>query len=136
MTLPTIGFIGLGIMGKPMAARIAQIRNDFVVIREYAHKVREGRIEGDRIDFAETLYWNAGVKTDEKTGQMTVRGKAIIDHTPMGRFGEAEELIGTTLWLLSDAGKFVTGIVVPVDGGFSAIAKTNAPLTEVSACSK
>jgi NAD(P)-dependent dehydrogenase (short-subunit alcohol dehydrogenase family) len=38
----------------------------------------------------------------------------------MGRFGGADELVGTTLWLLSDAGKFVTGIVVPVDGGFSA----------------
>lgn len=57
---------------------------------------------------------------DEKTGEPTPRGKTIIDHTPMGRYGKAEELIGTTLWLLSDAAKFVTGIVVPIDGGFSA----------------
>ena len=57
---------------------------------------------------------------DEKTGEPTPRGQQIIDHTPMGRYGEAEELIGTTLWLLSNAAKFVTGIVVPVDGGFSA----------------
>ncbi len=57
---------------------------------------------------------------DEKTGEPTPRGKTIIDHTPMGRYGEAEELVGTTLWLLSDAAKFVTGIVVPIDGGFSA----------------
>jgi NAD(P)-dependent dehydrogenase (short-subunit alcohol dehydrogenase family) len=57
---------------------------------------------------------------DEKTGDPTPRGKTIIDHTPMGRYGDAEELIGTTVWLLSDAAKFVTGIVVPVDGGFSA----------------
>ena len=63
---------------------------------------------------------NRFLLTDEKTGELTPRGKTIIDHTPMGRFGESDELIGTTLWLLSDAGKFVTGIVVPVDGGFSA----------------
>jgi NAD(P)-dependent dehydrogenase (short-subunit alcohol dehydrogenase family) len=50
----------------------------------------------------------------------TPRGKTIIDHTPMGRFGEPEELIGTTVWLCSDAARFVTGIVVPVDGGFMA----------------
>jgi NAD(P)-dependent dehydrogenase (short-subunit alcohol dehydrogenase family) len=63
---------------------------------------------------------NRFLLTDEKTGELTARGKAIIDHTPMGRFGQADELVGTTLWLLSDAAKFVTGIVVPVDGGFSA----------------
>jgi NAD(P)-dependent dehydrogenase (short-subunit alcohol dehydrogenase family) len=57
---------------------------------------------------------------DEKTGQFTPRGQAIIDHTPMARYGQADELIGTVLWLLSDAAKFVTGIVVPIDGGFSA----------------
>lgn len=51
---------------------------------------------------------------------LTPRGQQIIDHTPMGRFGEASELLGTTLWLLSPAAQFVTGIVVPVDGGFSA----------------
>lgn len=50
----------------------------------------------------------------------TPRGQQIIDHTPMGRFGEADELLGTAIWLLSDAAKFVSGIVVPVDGGFSA----------------
>ncbi len=57
---------------------------------------------------------------DEKNKSLTMRGQQIIDHTPMGRFGEAEELIGTVMWLISDAAKFVTGIVVPVDGGFSA----------------
>ncbi len=57
---------------------------------------------------------------DEKTGDLTPRGKQIIDHTPMHRFGEPEDLIGTMLWLVSDASKFVTGVVVPVDGGFSA----------------
>lgn len=57
---------------------------------------------------------------DEATGGYTKRGQQIIDHTPMGRFGEADDLVGTTLWLVSDASRFVTGIVVPVDGGFSA----------------
>ncbi len=58
--------------------------------------------------------------TDEETGKFTPRGQSIVDHTPMDRFGEAEELIGTLIWLISDASKFVTGIVVPVDGGYSA----------------
>ena len=63
---------------------------------------------------------NRFLLTDEKTGELTARGKTIIDHTPMGRFGQPEELVGTVMWLLSDAAKFVTGIVVPIDGGFSA----------------
>ena len=53
-------------------------------------------------------------------GSLTDRGQTIIQHTPMGRFGEPEELVGTLLWLMSDASRFVTGVVVPVDGGFSA----------------
>ena len=57
---------------------------------------------------------------DEETGELTPRGKTIIDHTPMGRFGDPQDLLGTVLWLLSPASAFVTGIVVPVDGGFSA----------------
>jgi len=63
---------------------------------------------------------NRFLLTEEKTGELTARGKTIIDHTPMSRFGAPEDLIGTILWLLSDASKFVTGVVVPVDGGFSA----------------
>jgi len=57
---------------------------------------------------------------DEKSGEMTARGKSIIEHTPMARFGRAEDLFGAILWLLSPASAFVTGVVVPVDGGFSA----------------
>jgi NAD(P)-dependent dehydrogenase (short-subunit alcohol dehydrogenase family) len=53
-------------------------------------------------------------------GSLTDRGNTIIDHTPMGRFGEPEDLLGTLLWLCSDGSKFVTGVVVPIDGGFSA----------------
>lgn len=63
---------------------------------------------------------NRFLLTDKKTGELTDRGRTIIDHTPMGRFGQPKELIGTVMWLLSDAAKFVTGVVVPVDGGFSA----------------
>ncbi len=55
-----------------------------------------------------------------KDGSPTPRGQQIIDHTPMGRYGDPSDLIGTLIWLISDAAKFVTGIVVPVDGGFSA----------------
>ena len=53
-------------------------------------------------------------------GSLTARGQQIIDHTPMGRFGNSDELLGTVLWLLSPAAQFVSGIIVPVDGGFSA----------------
>jgi len=53
-------------------------------------------------------------------GSLTERGRAILDHTPMARFGLPEDLFGTVLWLLSPAAAFVTGIVVPIDGGFSA----------------
>ena len=63
---------------------------------------------------------NRFLLTDEKTGEPTARGRTIIDHTPMGRYGDPKELVGTVIWLLSDAAKFVTGIVVPIDGGFAA----------------
>jgi NAD(P)-dependent dehydrogenase (short-subunit alcohol dehydrogenase family) len=57
---------------------------------------------------------------DRETGASTARGDAILAHTPMGRFGKAEELVGAALWLLSPASAFVTGAIVPIDGGFSA----------------
>ena len=63
---------------------------------------------------------NRFLLTDEASGGLTARGRAILDHTPMRRFGEPADLLGTVLWLLSPASAFVTGIVVPVDGGFSA----------------
>lgn len=56
----------------------------------------------------------------EESGHLTARGEQIIHSTPMKRFGKPEEMIGTILWLISDASQFVTGVVVPVDGGFSA----------------
>lgn len=63
---------------------------------------------------------NRYLLTDKETGKLTDRGKTIISHTPMGRFGSPEDLIGAALWLASDASRFVTGVVLPVDGGFSA----------------
>jgi len=57
---------------------------------------------------------------DQASGKLTERAQRIIDHTPMNRFGEPQDLAGTVLWLVSDASRFVTGIVVPVDGGFMA----------------
>jgi NAD(P)-dependent dehydrogenase (short-subunit alcohol dehydrogenase family) len=51
---------------------------------------------------------------------LTSRGQQIIAHTPMGRFGDPDDLLGAVIWLMSDAARFVTGVVVPVDGGFNA----------------
>ena len=61
---------------------------------------------------------NRSLLTNED-GSLTKRGQQIIDQTPMGRYGEPEDLVGTTLWLCGDGSKFVTGIVVPIDGGFA-----------------
>ncbi|MBI5809320.1 MAG: SDR family oxidoreductase [Ignavibacteriales bacterium] len=63
---------------------------------------------------------NKFLLTDEKTGELTQRGHKIISSTPMGRFGEPEEILGTLFYLISNTSKFVTGVVIPVDGGFNA----------------
>lgn len=57
---------------------------------------------------------------DEDSGELTDRGQTIIDHTPMGEFGDPEDLIATVLWLLTSGSSFVHGSVIPIDGGFSA----------------
>jgi NAD(P)-dependent dehydrogenase (short-subunit alcohol dehydrogenase family) len=57
---------------------------------------------------------------DRETGDLTARGRSILAHTPMGRFGDPEDLLGAVLWLLSPASAFVTGTIIPIDGGFSA----------------
>jgi NAD(P)-dependent dehydrogenase (short-subunit alcohol dehydrogenase family) len=57
---------------------------------------------------------------DAQTGEFTARGRQILEHTPLSRLGRPEDLFGAVLWLVSPASAFVTGIVVPVDGGFSA----------------
>lgn len=63
---------------------------------------------------------NRFLLTEKESGELTARGSQILSHTPQGRFGEPDDLIGTAIWLVSEASKFVTGIVVPIDGGFSA----------------
>ncbi len=63
---------------------------------------------------------NRFLLTDEQTGELKPRGKKIIANTPTHKFGEPEDLVGTMLYLLSDISSFVTGIVIPVDGGYSA----------------
>lgn len=65
---------------------------------------------------------NRYLLTDRETGAWTTRGEAIVAHTPLGRLGAPEDLAGTAIWLASQAATFVTGVVVPVDGGFSAYA--------------
>ncbi len=56
---------------------------------------------------------------DQETGEYTPRARKVLAHTPMGRYGDPEELVGTVVYLLSDASQFVTGTVIPIDGGFS-----------------
>jgi NAD(P)-dependent dehydrogenase (short-subunit alcohol dehydrogenase family) len=63
---------------------------------------------------------NRFLLAEKETGALTARGKQILEHTPMGRFGQPEDLLGAVLWLLSPASGFVTGAVIPVDGGFNA----------------
>jgi NAD(P)-dependent dehydrogenase (short-subunit alcohol dehydrogenase family) len=63
---------------------------------------------------------NRFLLTEKETGALTERGQKIIAHTPMARFGQPEDLVGAVLWLLSPASTFVTGVVLPIDGGFSA----------------
>lgn len=63
---------------------------------------------------------NRDLLYEKGTTNLTLRGQQIVGHTPMGRFGEFDELLGATLYLISPASNFVTGIVVPIDGGFSA----------------
>jgi len=63
---------------------------------------------------------NRFLLTEERTGELTPRGQRIISSTPMGKFGEPDDIGGTVLFLLSDLSKFITGIVIPVDGGYSA----------------
>jgi len=84
--------------------------------QEYSPEIRVNAIAPGFFLTSQNRY----LLTDEQTGELTTRGRSIISHTPMQRFGLPDDLIGTLFWLLSPASAFVTGIVVPVDGGFSA----------------
>jgi NAD(P)-dependent dehydrogenase (short-subunit alcohol dehydrogenase family) len=63
---------------------------------------------------------NRFLMTDKDTGELTPRAKTILAHTPMNRFGTPEDLLSTVIWLLAPSSSFITGVVVPIDGGFSA----------------
>ena len=84
--------------------------------QEYSPRIRVNAIAPG---FLKTKQ-NEFLLTDRETGELTPRGQAILAHTPMGRFGTPDDLLGAALWLLSPASAFVTGIVLPIDGGFSA----------------
>jgi NAD(P)-dependent dehydrogenase (short-subunit alcohol dehydrogenase family) len=84
--------------------------------REYSPKIRVNAIAPGFFLTDQNRY----LLTEEQTGNLSARGQSIIDHTPMARFGEPNDLVGATLWLLSPASSFVTGAVIPVDGGFTA----------------
>lgn len=84
--------------------------------QNYAPTIRVNAIAPGFFETAQNKF----LLRDEKTNALTPRGETIVDHTPMGRFGVPEDLMGTVLWLVSPASAFVTGVVVPVDGGFSA----------------
>ena len=86
---------------------------------EMAHKFGEGiRVNAIAPGFF-IAEQNRSLLTN-KDGSLTARGQTIVNETPVKRFGEPEELTSTLLWLCSDASSFITGIIVPVDGGFSA----------------
>lgn len=84
--------------------------------QEYSPRVRVNAIAPGFFLTEQSRY----LLTDAKTGELSPRGRQIISHTPMGRFGVPEDLLGAVLWLVSPASQFVTGVVVPIDGGFSA----------------
>jgi NAD(P)-dependent dehydrogenase (short-subunit alcohol dehydrogenase family) len=84
--------------------------------REYSPRIRVNAIAPGFF----VTEQNRDLLIDAGTGKLTARGESIIAHTPIGRFGDPEDLVGAAFWLLSPASAFVTGIVVPIDGGFSA----------------
>jgi len=84
--------------------------------REYSPQIRVNAIAPGFI----LTEQNRFLLTDAQSGALTERGQSIIAHTPAGRLGAPEDLIGTLLWLVSPASAFVTGTVIPIDGGFSA----------------
>jgi NAD(P)-dependent dehydrogenase (short-subunit alcohol dehydrogenase family) len=84
--------------------------------QNYAPAIRVNAIAPGFFETAQNKF----LLRDEKTGAWTPRGQQILAHTPAGRLGEPADLLGALVWLCSKGASFVTGIVVPVDGGFSA----------------
>jgi NAD(P)-dependent dehydrogenase (short-subunit alcohol dehydrogenase family) len=83
--------------------------------REYSPAVRVNAVAPGFFLTEQNLYLLV-----DAAGEPTERGRSIIGHTPLGRYGEPDDLVGAVQWLASDASRFVTGTVIPVDGGFSA----------------
>ncbi|MBM3130328.1 MAG: SDR family oxidoreductase [Chloroflexi bacterium] len=84
--------------------------------QEYSPQIRVNAIAPGFFITKQTRF----LLTNPETGGYTPRGQAVIAHTPMKRMGEADDLLSTLIWLISPGASFVTGIMVPVDGGFSA----------------
>jgi NAD(P)-dependent dehydrogenase (short-subunit alcohol dehydrogenase family) len=84
--------------------------------QEYSPRIRVNAIAPGFFITEQNRY----LLTEPETGALTARGEAIISHTPMARFGTPEDLLGAVVWLLSPASAFVSGVVIPIDGGFSA----------------
>lgn len=84
--------------------------------QEYSPKIRVNAIAPGFLITEQNRF----LVTDAATGGLTPRGQKIIDHTPLGRFQTPEELLSTVIWLISPGASAITGIVVPIDGGFSA----------------
>ena len=109
------------LLGRPGYAAAKSAVSNFTqwlavhIARDCQKKVRVNAI-------APGFFLNVRMRAElfDKDGNYTERGQAIISHTPMTRLGEPDDLVGTAIWLASDASKFVTGVVVPVDGGFNA----------------
>ena len=84
--------------------------------QEYSPEIRVNAIAPGFFQTEQNRY----LLTDAQTGELTPRGQQILDHSPAGRFGTPDDLLGAVLWLVSPASAFVTGVVIPIDGGFSA----------------
>ena len=86
------------------------------ISQNYSKKIRVNAIAPGFLLTEQNRY----LLTDEKTGALTERGRLVVNHTPMDRFGDPEELVGAIVWLVSPAASFVHGAVIPIDGGFNA----------------
>jgi NAD(P)-dependent dehydrogenase (short-subunit alcohol dehydrogenase family) len=84
--------------------------------QEYSHEIRVNAIAPGFFLTEQNRY----LLTEKDSGELTARGQTILSHTPQGRFGDPHDLLGALMWLVSPAAAYVTGVVVPVDGGFSA----------------
>lgn len=84
--------------------------------QEYSHEIRVNALAPGFFLTEQNRY----LLTEKDSGELTARGQTILSHTPQGRFGDPHDLLGALMWLVSPAAAYVTGVVVPVDGGFSA----------------